>query len=212
MSDPSTIFDKTDPTTPGYYGPSQTALLLLDFHSMLVQKAGGPKALVALRVAADMRAWAKSQGIQVVHALIDLNTSTFETCRGAYKLMETVASARSSGGEEVIELSEGSSDDVTFTRKPGHVSALRSPGLDEFLRQRGIKSLVLTGLTTSGCVMRTAVAATDAEYVTTVISDGCADSDEAVHDIMINKVLNNRGYVTTATEFQDGFKKAQEAE
>ncbi|KAI1646648.1 Isochorismatase hydrolase [Daldinia loculata] len=212
MSDPFAIFDKTDPTTPGYYGPSQTALLLLDFHSMIVQKAGGPKALAALHVAASMRAWARSQDIQVVHALIDLNTSTFETCRDADKLMETVASARSSGGEEAIELSEGSSDDVTFTRKPGHVSALRSPGLDEFLRQKGIKSLVLAGLSTSGCVLRTAVAATDAEYVTTVISNGCADPDEAVHDIMINKILNKRGYVTTATEFQDGFRKAQGVE
>lgn len=179
---------------------------------MIVQKAGGPKALAALHVAASMRAWARSQDIQVVHALIDLNTSTFETCRDADKLMETVASARSSGGEEAIELSEGSSDDVTFTRKPGHVSALRSPGLDEFLRQKGIKSLVLAGLSTSGCVLRTAVAATDAEYVTTVISNGCADPDEAVHDIMINKILNKRGYVTTATEFQDGFRKAQGVE
>ncbi|KAI0134870.1 Isochorismatase hydrolase [Daldinia grandis] len=212
MSDPSAIFDKTDTTTPGYYGRLQTALLLLDFHSLFVQKAGGPRALAALHVAVNMKAWAKSQGIQVVHALIDLNAPTFETCRGADKLLETLASARLSGGEEATELSEGSSDDVTFTRKPGHVSALRSTGLDEFLRRRGIKSLVLAGLSTSGCVMRTAVAATDAEYVTTVISDGCADPDENVHDIMINKILNIRGYVTTAAEFQGGFRKAQGVE
>ncbi|KAI8957310.1 Isochorismatase hydrolase [Daldinia sp. FL1419] len=211
MSDLSSIslFDKKDPTTPGYYEPSQTALLLLDFHSMFVQKAGGPKALAALHVAVNMRAWAKSEGIQVIHALIDLNTSTFETCRYGNKLMETVAIARSSGGEEPIELSGSDSDDVTFTRTPGHVSALRSPGLDSFLKEKCIKSLILTGLSTSGCVARTAFAATDAEYVTTVLSDGCADPDEAVHEVMINKILNKRGYVTTAAEFQNGFRNVQ---
>jgi hypothetical protein len=49
-------FNSADKSTPGHYGPSQTALLLLDFHSMLVQKAGGAQAPAALEVAAKMRA------------------------------------------------------------------------------------------------------------------------------------------------------------
>lgn len=208
MATLAATFNAADKSTPGHYGPSQTALLLLDFHSMFVQKAGGPKAHAALEVAAKMRAWAKSQGIQVIHGLIDINAAPFPTCKDAGRLAGVVAAMKSSGGEEPAELLEGGGGDVTFTRKPGYVSAFKSPGLDDFLQKRGIKSLVLTGLSTSGCVLRTAITATDAEYVVTVISGGCADPVEGMHDMIVGRVLNNRGYVTTAAEFQEGFAKA----
>jgi len=208
MATLAATFNAADKSTPGHYGPSQTALLLLDFHSMFVQKAGGPEASAALEVAAKMRTWAKSQGIQVIHGLIDMNATPYPTCKDADRLAGIAATMKSSGGEEPAELLEGGGDDVTFTRRPGYVSALKSPGLDDFLQKKGIKSLVLTGLSTSGCVMRTAITATDAEYVVSVISDGCADPGEGVHDMMVSKLLNNRGYVTTAAEFQEGFAKA----
>ncbi|KAF2239491.1 Isochorismatase hydrolase [Viridothelium virens] len=198
-------FNAADVSAPGHYGPSQTALLLLDFHSIFVQKHGGSNAPAALEVATKMRTWAKSQDIQVIHCLIDLNATPSPTCKDADRLAGTVTALKSSGGEESIELIEGGGNDITFTRRPGCVSAMNSPGLDDHLQEKGIKSLVLTGLSTSGCVMRTALAASDAEYVVTVISDGCADRDQGLHQIILEKVLNNRGYVTTAAEIQEDF-------
>ncbi|KAF1348239.1 Isochorismatase hydrolase [Lizonia empirigonia] len=91
--------------------------------------------------------------------------------------------------------------DATFLRTPGYVSALKSPGLLDFLQEKGIQSLVLTGLSTSGCVLRTAVPATDAGFVVTVLSDACADQSRELHDILMDKVLPTRAHVTTATEF-----------
>ncbi|KAF2472722.1 Isochorismatase hydrolase [Lindgomyces ingoldianus] len=210
MTTLAATFNAADKTTPGHYGPCQTALLLLDFHSMFVQRAGVPQAPAALSVAARMRTWAKSQGIQVIHCLLDINATPFPTCKDADRLVGIAAAMKSGGGsEEPTELLEGGGDDldITFTRTPGHVSALKSPGLEDFLGKKGIKSLVLTGLSTSGCVMRTAVTASDAEYVVSVISDGCADQAEDVHEMMVGKVCNNRGYVVTAAEFQEGFAK-----
>jgi nicotinamidase-related amidase len=199
-------FNAANKSTPGHYGPSQTALFLLDFHTMLVQKLG-PKGSAALEVAAKMRTWAKAQGIQVVHCLVDINGTPLPTCKDCERLAGVVAAMGPSGGQEPAELLE-SGGDVTFIRRPGYVSALKSPGLEEFLQEKGIKSLVLAGLSTSGCVLRTAVAACDAEYVVTVISDGCADPVEGVHELLVGKVLNSRGYVTTAAGFEDGFAKA----
>ncbi|MCJ1460811.1 hypothetical protein MMC28_011193 [Mycoblastus sanguinarius] len=207
MTTLAAAFNAADKSTPGHYGPSQTALLLLDFHSMFVEKAG-PNAPAVLEVAVKMRSWARSQGIQVIHGLVDINATPFPTCKDADRLAGAVDAMRSSGGEEPAELLEGFGDDATFKGRPGHVSALKSPGLDDFLKKKGIKSLVLAGLSTSGCVMRTAITASDAEYVVSVISDGCADPVEGVHDMMVGKVLNQRGYVTTTAEFQEGFAKA----
>ncbi|RDW81884.1 hypothetical protein BP6252_02996 [Coleophoma cylindrospora] len=202
------MFNAADISTPGHYGPSQTALLLLDFHSMFVEKVAGPKGPAALEVAAKMRQWAKSQEIQVVHCLVDVNVAPFPTCKDANRFQSIVSAMGSNGAAEPAVLVEGGGNDVTFTRRIGYVSALKSPGLDDFLQKKGIKSLVLAGLSTSGCVMRTAITASDAEYVVSVISDGCADPVEEVHEIVVGKLLNNRGYVTTAAEFQEGFAKA----
>ncbi|KAF2501609.1 Isochorismatase hydrolase [Lophium mytilinum] len=208
MTSLTATFNPADVSTPGHYGPSQTALLLLDFHSLFVQKPAGAVGAPALEVAANMRTWAKSQGIQVIHCLIDINAKPFPTCKDPERLAGLTAAMKSGGGEEAAELLEGTGDEATFLRVPGHVSALKSPGLGDYLEKKGIKSLILTGLSTSGCVMRTAITASDAEYVVTAISDGCADPFQDVHDIMVGKVLTSRGYVTTAAEFQEGFAKA----
>ncbi|KAF2720957.1 Isochorismatase hydrolase [Polychaeton citri CBS 116435] len=195
-----------DKTVPGHYAPSQTALLLLDFHSMFVKKAGGASASAASTVASGMRTWAKSVGITVIHCLIDTSATPFSTCKDLERFASIVAAMKSSGGDaEPAELTSGGGD-ITFTRRPGHASAFKSPGLEDFLKQREVKSLILTGLSTSGCVMRTAITACDEEYVVSVISDGCADPAEGVHDLMIGKILNNRGYVFTAAEFQEGYQ------
>jgi nicotinamidase-related amidase len=206
MATLTAMFNAADKTTPGYYGPSQTALLLIDYHSMFVQMPGGRD---ALKVAAEIRLWAKSQAIQVVHVLLDVDAAPYPTCKDPDKIAGfTIAMKASGGGGEPAELLEDDGDDVTFTRKPGQASALKSPGLDDFLQEKGIKSLVLAGLSTSGCVLRTSVTATDAEYVVSVISDGCADPIEGVHDMLVGKVLNNRGFVSTGVEFQQGYAKA----
>ena len=203
------MFDKADQSTPGHYGPSQTALLLLDFHSILVNQFAGPNGVAAMKTAAEMRTWAKSKGIKVIHCLIDIHGTPFPTCKDAERFAGVAKMMQADdAGEEPRELLEGGDDDFTFSRVPGYVSALKSPGLEDFLQKNGIKSLILTGLSTSGCVTKTALAANDAEYVVSVLSDGCADRDQDVHDTMVGKILNNRGYVTTASEFREGFTKA----
>ncbi|CAD0107881.1 unnamed protein product [Aureobasidium uvarum] len=199
MQTPSDIADQS---TSGYYRPSKTALLLLDFHSLFVAKAGGPGAPAAMDTAVKLRIWAKSQGIMVIHALLQIDKQPYPTCKGADRLSAVLNAMKSSGGEEPQELLHNYDDgDITFTRTPGHVSALKSPGLQDYLRQKDIKSLILTGLSTSGCVMRTAIPATDDEYVVTIISDACADADKDLHDVLLQKVLASRAYVTTAAEF-----------
>ncbi|KAJ4382125.1 hypothetical protein N0V86_002454 [Didymella sp. IMI 355093] len=209
-SPPSDIFIASDPATPGYYAPSRTALLLLDFHKMFVERAAGPDGPVALVAAADLRSWAKSHGIQVIHCLIDVHGTPHPTCKGSARVGAIVAAMAQDGAEEPAELARDFGDnEITFTRRPGHVSALKSPGLEEHLQSQGIKNLFLAGLSTSGCVLRTALAACDAEYVVTVVSDGCADGREGLHESAL-KAVEMMGHVATAAEIQEGYAKVIE--
>jgi len=193
---------KPDPTMPSYYSPSETALLLIDFYSLFVERVGLSGAN-ALSTAVDMRNWAKQCGMHVIHCLIDITSQPAPTTKGVERLASILASMKSNDGHmEPAALFEDSEDDVQFTRRIGHVSGLKSPGLENFLQEKGVKSLVVTGLSTSGCVLRTAAAGCDADFVVSVIEDACADREQDVHDALVGKVLRNRGYVYKAATFQ----------
>jgi len=122
-----------------------------------------------------------------------------------------VADMVASGGvAEPAELVERYDEqDVTFTRAPGIVSAMESPGLMDRLESRGIKSLVLCGLSTSGAVLRTAMPATDAGFVVTIIEDGCADPDVDVHEMVMGKLLPSRAWVVTHDQWRKGYEGFQ---
>ncbi|KAF4333197.1 isochorismatase hydrolase [Fusarium beomiforme] len=201
----------TDASSPSAYGPSETALLLLDWYTLFVEKVAGPGADSALKVAIDLRKWAKTQNITVVHCLIDANATPFPTCKGVERFQGLLQLMKNEVQPEPAEIRADDKEELTFHRVPGRISAFTSPGLLEYLKEKGIKSLVLTGLSTSGCLLRTAVTATDAEFVTTVISDACADMDEDLHQVILNKIIPSRGHVKSSAEFRKEFEESQKA-
>lgn len=137
-----------------------------------------------------------------MHCLIDVTQTPYETCKDAARLQSAIdAAVAADAAAEPAELTSGKDDaeDATFLRRPGYVSALKSPGLEAWLRKKGVKNLLLAGLSTSGCVLRTAVTASDAEFVVSVVADGCADPGEGVHEFVLAKLLN-RGWVVSAEE------------
>lgn len=203
------IFNSADEASPGHYGVAKTALLLLDFHALFVNKMGGPNGPAALEAAVKLRNWARAQGIVIVHVLVDGRKGPFPTCKTGDRIRKIVAemSEEGGGGEEAPELRTDIDEDVTFYRRPGYVSALECPDIDTFLQMNNVKSIVLAGLSTSGCVLSTALAAVDGEFVVTVISDACADPVDGLHEIIIENVLKRRAHVTTVAEFQQGFEK-----
>lgn len=82
-----------------------------------------------------------------------------------------------------------------WQRPLGVVSALKSEGLLEELRVKGVTSLVVLGVSTGGCVLSTVRGATDEGFVVSVVEDGCADPGERVHDVLVKNVLGMTGHV-----------------
>lgn len=60
-------------------------------------------------------------------------------------------------------------------------SAFFGTGLDEYLRGRGVDSLVVTGLTTSGCVRASAVDGLQHDYRVVIPAEAVGDRNEAAH-------------------------------
>lgn len=73
--------------------------------------------------------------------------------------------------------------------------ATSTRGLHEQLADRGIHTLILTGISTSGVVLSTLMDVADRDYSVYVLSDGVADRDPEVHRVLLDKVFPTRAHV-----------------
>ena len=81
------------------------------------------------------------------------------------------------------------------------VSAFTGSDLEVILRSRGIDTLVLAGIATSGVVLSTLREAADRDYGLVVLSDACLDADPEVHRVLIEKVFPRQAEVMTVAEW-----------
>jgi nicotinamidase-related amidase len=93
-----------------------------------------------------------------------------------------------------IELESG---DVLLDKTTA--SVFLSTNLDVMLRQLGVRSLITTGVVTSGCVESTVRDACDLDYEVLLVEDACADRTGALHEDAIRR-LNNNFAVAASTE------------
>jgi hypothetical protein len=93
---------------------------------------------------------------------------------------------------------ETTSDDIFVTKHL--VSAFAGTDLEMILRAKGIHTLVLFGISTSGAVLSTLLDAFDADYRSSVIADCCADTDLELHEVLVKHLFPARGEVISAGE------------
>lgn len=90
-------------------------------------------------------------------------------------------------------------DDLVVIKK--RFSAFTGSGLDLILRSRQIRHLVLAGISTSGVVLSTLREASDKDYRITVLADGCADKDETVHQMLLERIFPRQARLTTIEDW-----------
>ncbi|MDI2129423.1 cysteine hydrolase family protein [Yinghuangia seranimata] len=90
-----------------------------------------------------------------------------------------------------IALPVAAEDVVVMKRR---ASAFAGTDLDFVLRARRVDSLAIAGVATSAMVTATAYDAADRGYQVTVLRDGCADGDAAMHDFFMDTVFPSRGF------------------
>lgn len=196
-------FDSTDPSSPLAYDASQTALVLMDFQNFIIGMCGdiGRDALAKAKI---MRDWALEHKVMILHSVVDAQAKPPPTTKGA----ERISALLDKLSNDPIASQEP--DDIAFGQRhheyvslkwPGHVSGLKAQGAQDILKEHNIKNLILCGLSTSGCVLKTAVPSIDDGFVVTVIEDACGDPTPGLHDTLMKNVLPSRAHVTTAEEF-----------
>jgi biuret amidohydrolase len=78
--------------------------------------------------------------------------------------------------------------------------AFNSSNLDDVLREHGLQTIVMVGISTNCCVETTARDAADRGYAVVIVDEACADYDEAAHDASLRAFHFNFGRVVRTPE------------
>ena len=197
--------------------PATTALLMIDFQRDFMEPGGFGELLgndvsllrSTIGPAAAVLAAARAAGLTVVHTreghrpdLTDCPPAKLE--RGGAAVIGTDGPmgrilVRGAAGHEIIpELAPLDGEPVVD--KPGK-GAFHATDLDVLLRTRGIRSLVVCGVTTEVCVNTTVREANDRGYECVVLSDCTGSYFPEFHDVALRMITAQGaivGWVSTS--------------
>lgn len=178
---------------------TRTALLLMDFQAEVIPMF--ERAAQTVARAAELAAAARAAGLPIVYVTIgfrpgypEINprNATFTTMAQTGRFI-----VGTPGAEVAAALHPAAGDLVVVKRR---VSAFAGTDMEIVLRAKGIETLILSGIATSGVVLSTLRHAADADYRAIVVEDACADRDEEVHRVLTGKVFPRQATVTTTAE------------
>jgi nicotinamidase-related amidase len=188
----------TDTLTP--IDPARTALVLMDF------QPGGlgmlPDSETLLARAGDALAWARKTQIQVCFVRVAFTDQDHQAIPPRNKTFAPVGQHKLFGADapetQVHPSLEVREEDLVVRKT--RVGAFSTTDLHTRLRARGIDTLVLAGIATSGAVLSTLRHAADADYRPIVLADATADPDAEVHRLLTEKILPTQADVIATSD------------
>jgi nicotinamidase-related amidase len=192
----------TTPTLPAI-DPKRTALLAMDFQNGIVGMAPEPDALIErVRGAiADVRAGGGTIGYVRVAFTEDDWAAIPQTNKSFSRVAEARGMHHEDAATQIDERIAPEDGDVVVRKT--RVGGMSTTDLHQQLAGRGIDTLVLTGISTSGVVLSTLLDAVDRDYRVIVLADGVADQRADVHEVLLNSLFPARAHVIDSTTLRD---------
>lgn len=191
------------------FDPKRTALLVMDFQSGIVGRLPDPGALVGRvrDVISDVRA---HEGV-IGYVRVAFTDDDYATVPATNVTFAAAAENRAMGDDDpstaIVDALAPRQGDIVVRKV--RIGAMSTTDLDQRLRARGVNTVVLAGVSTSGVVLSTVIDAADRDYRVYVLSDGVADFDADVHDVLLNKVFGRRATVIDSAELHNMLTKAK---
>jgi maleamate amidohydrolase len=171
-----------------YHSPqswgTRPALVLIDFAQAYFDEAyplfGGEGCQTALNNASLLLPAARKAGIPVIFTEVKYQPGGLD---GGAFYSKVPALSCFDAGTDSQRLADGLSmkaDDILVTKQ--YPSAFFGTSLDATLRWLKVDTLLLTGVTTSGCVRATCIDSISNGFVTLVVSDAVGDRAQGPHD------------------------------
>lgn len=185
------------PTTPASPAivPERTALLAMDLQNGIIPLAPDPDILIdrVKGAVADVRAAGGTIGFVRVAFTEDDWAAVPATNKSFAPAAASKMLHHEDSGTQLDERIVPEEGDI-LVRKI-RIGAGSTTDLHEQLRTRGVDTLILAGISTSGVVLSTLIDAADRDYRVYVLSDAVADRDPEVHRVLVDKVFPSRAHV-----------------
>ena len=189
----------TDTPTP--LAPRRTALLVMDFQHAIVGMIDDADAL--LEQAAGAISLVRDRGGHIGYVRVAFTDQDLQAIPPTTRLGARIASSpkafhADSPTTQIHDRIAPRDGDIVVRKT--RVGAFSTTDLEQQLRDRGIDTLILAGISTSGVVLSTVRDAADRDYRLLVLADATADTDPEVHRLLIEKVFPRQADVVTVSE------------
>ena len=180
---------------------STTALLSMDFQNEILANFAEPQRAELISQAKSMLAAARKAGLAIAHIVVRFQPGHPEVSPRNMRFSDAKKANRlvvgTPGADSHPDLApQGAEPLVTKVR----VGAFSTTNLETLMRAKGITTLILQGIITSGVVLSTVRWAADRDYRLIVVADACADPDPEVHRVLMEKVFNKQATVVNAAQ------------
>ena len=180
--------------------PAATALLVMDYQPGIVSRMPDPDELIA-RVAQVIAA-ARAHGAHVGYVRVAFTDDDMARipATSAMAAAASRGSALHADAPETQVHDRLAPQDGDIVVRKVRVGAFSTTDLDGQLRERGVDTIVLAGLSTSGVVLSTVRDGADRDYRVFVLSDASADPEPEVHEFLTTRVFPRQAHVITAAQ------------
>jgi nicotinamidase-related amidase len=178
--------------------PKTSALLVMDFQAGVLQ-GNVPDAESLLGRTAGLIAAARKAGVPVVYVVVGFRPGYPEVSprnKAFGTVKENGRFLPGAPGTEIHPAVAPAPSEVVVTKH--RFGAFSNTELELILRARGVDTLLLAGVSTSGVVLSTLRHAADFDYRIVVVEDCCADRDPEVHRVLTEKVFPRQATLAKA--------------
>jgi nicotinamidase-related amidase len=182
--------------------PARTALLVMDYQNGIMGRVSdGAGLLAAARETIEL---VRGRGghigyVRVGFADGEAPTGTMGSRIGAEAARTTFhADAPATQVHDEVAPQDG---DIVVRKT--RVGPFLTTDLDAQLRSRGIDTLLLAGISTSGVVLSTVRDGHDRDYRLIVISDLCADPEPDIHEFLVERIFPRQAEVIDRAELHE---------
>jgi len=180
---------------------SKTAFLLFDFMQGILTRLPIAEALVSSEQTALIAA--RAAQIQVVHVRVAFTDADYAAVPATNKSFSYQAKIKgATEGSDAVKIVDAlapiDGELVVVKKRTGPFS---TTDLHEQLQAKGINTLIVTGIATSGAILSTVREAADKDYGLIVVKDLVADVDAEIHRVLVEKVFPKQADVIDLATF-----------
>jgi nicotinamidase-related amidase len=185
--------------TPAPIDPTTTALLVMDYQNGIFERVENGDEL--LSGARDAIALVRDQGGTIGYVRVGFaDGETPGGTMGRRIGREAAMTAFHADAPATQVHDDIAPQDGDIVVRKTRVGPFGTTDLHQQLQAKGIDTLILAGISTSGVVLSTVRDGSDRDYRLIVLSDLCADPEADVHAFLVERIFPRQAEVITSAE------------